>query len=413
METVDVTEIGVVQKLLTLEEVKEVARNVLNSEVDSVEYNIRPYSEGKLGYLGSHYRLTVTATVRRKKTVTLSLFLKTLPYEVPDQVEYVIKIGFFKQEMSFYNTIMPLLRERYRGELWTPVCYKVKENLLILEELGDKGYSMRGKLFNKTLVRAGLSALAHLHAASLMAEARLGSPLNQLYPDAFTKRVFSVDQKTREWFRAGVNVAAAIAERLGHDSDLVRIACEQADYAFTPSCTKVNVASHGDLWGNNLMFNDDVPPRCLLVDYQLLRYSPLAHDVTQFLYLCTDRSFRETWGSTMLRYYYETLCETLDTHEASLRRRPAWSEVVEGFEEQRLSSLITAIIYFPTILMDEKLSAQILNDSESYTEYTFRNRTKFVLSVMEKDLDYGRRISEAVAELAELASRLDQLPKPS
>jgi len=32
---------------------------------------------------------------------------------------------------------------------------------------------------------------------------------------------------------------------------------------------------------------------------------------------------------------------------------------------------------------------------------------------MKKDPVYNKRISEAVIELAELASRLDQLPKPS
>ncbi|EFN82948.1 uncharacterized protein LOC105184691 [Harpegnathos saltator] len=412
-ETANVVENNVIRKWLSLEEVKKIVRNVLNYEVDSIEYNIRPYSDGKLGYLGSHYRLTVTATTRKKKKVTLPFFLKTLPYEIPVQVEYVINLGFFKVETMFYSTLMPILCEEYRGEPWAPVCYKMKENLLIFEELNGKGYTMRDKLFNKTLVRASLSTIAHLHAASLIAEARLGSPLNRLYPDVFSKRNFDKGYRVREWFDAGVDVATTVAERLGHNPDLIRAACEQVNNIFKTSCTKTNVVSHGDLWGNNLMFNNDVPPKCLLVDYQLTKYLPLAFDVSQFFYLCTDRSFRETWESAMLRHYYEILCETLDAHGIGLMQRPAWSEVVDGMEEQRLGSLITAIIYFPTVLMDEKLNAQIMSDPTSYNEFTFQNRTKFVLSVMEKDSVYGRRISEAVDELASLASRLDQLPQPS
>ncbi|KMQ91529.1 putative kinase-like protein [Lasius niger] len=415
LETKTITDIvaesnNSIYKLLSFDEVKEVTRRALNDDDAAViEYAIRPYSDGKIGFLGSHYRLSVRVTTRKGETVALPLFLKSIPYEVPEQADYVIKKGVFEHETKFYGVLMPLLREGYRGKPWAPICHKVRNDLIIFEELGCKGYSTRNKLFDETLVRAGLSALARLHAASLLAETRLDVPLNRLYPDTFVEKGFTRDETTRRWLEAGFDVAAVVAERQGHDPHLVRATCERIYDITVPSCTKMNVVSHGDLWGNNLMFNNDVPPNCLLVDYQLLRYSPLAHDVAQFLYLCTDRSFREARESAMLRHYYETLCEILNAHEAV--RKPSWSEVVQGMEEQRLGAVITAALYFPTVLMDESFNVQIMNDS--YVEYCFLNRKKFVLSIMEKDSVYERRIREAVVEFAELASRLDQLPKPS
>jgi len=407
METVDV--IKNIDKLLSFEEVKEVAKRALSNDADLLKYAIRPFSDGKLGYLGSHYLLDVIAT-RKKETIALSFFLKTVPYEVPDQANYVIKKGVFKQETKFYSVIMPLLREGYHGEPWAPMCYKVKNDLMIFEELNSKGYTIRDKLFDKTLVRAGLNALARLHAASLLAENHLGTSLNRLYPDAFVERAFVHEGISREWFESGIELAAIIAERLGLDPDLIRSTCEQMYHAVKPSCTKANVVSHGDLWGNNLLFNNDVSPKCLLVDFQLLRYSPLAHDVAQFLYLCTDRSFRETWESTMLRHYYDTLRETLNIHEIPVQI-PPWSELIEGMEEQRLGAIITAIICFPTVLIDETRDAQVMK-SVSFSDF-FWNKKAFIFSNMEKDPVYKRRINEVVIELAELASRLDQLPKPS
>ncbi|XP_011266195.2 uncharacterized protein LOC105257334 [Camponotus floridanus] len=400
-----------IYKLLSFEEVKEITKRVLNDDITMMEYVIRSYSDDKLGYLGSHYRLDVTTSAKKGEIVAFSLFLKTIPYEVPEHTEYVLKKRVFEHEFKFHGTIMPLLCEGYHGKPWAPTCYKVTDNFMVFEDLGRKGYSTRNKLFDETLVRAGLRSIARLHAASLLAETRLDVPFNQLHPDAFIETNFARNEHTREWLEIGFNVIVSIAENHRYDPHLIRAACEWIYDITKPSCAKTNVVSHGDLWGNNLMFNNDMPPNCLLVDYQTVRYCPLAHDVAQFLYLCTDRNFRKAQESAMLQYYYETLCKILDEHESP--RKPAWSEVVEGMEEQRLGAVITALIILPLVLMKDNIGTQIMDDSGSYTEFYFGDRMKFVSSFMKQDSVYEKRINETVIELAELASRLDQLPKPS
>lgn len=179
------------------------------------------------------------------------------------------------------------------------------------------------------------------------------------------------------------------------------------------SSIKKNVISHGDLWGNNLMFSNSVPPKCLLIDFQLIRYSPLAHDVAQLLYLCTDRDFRVTWEETMLKHYYSVLCDTLNSTKTISVEIPAWSELIEGIEEQRLAAIITAAIYFQTVLLDEKLGAEILGNPNSYHEFEFKNRNETVLKLMEIDPIYNKRLTEIVTELVEFSFRLNELPKPT
>lgn len=160
------------------------------------------------------------------------------------------------------------------------------------------------------------------------------------------------------------------------------------------------------------MFSKDAPPKCLLVDFQLMRYAPLAHDVVQFLYLCTDREFRETSEETMLKHYYRVLCETVKSRSSSVEVPPL-SELIQGMEEQRLGAVITAAIYYQTVLLDENLGAQIMNDPDSYNKYVFQNRNEIVLKNMKTDPEYGRRIRDVVTELVELSFRLDELPKPT
>lgn len=401
---------NVFRRLLTAEDIKEIIRRVLNKNAEIIDYSLRPYSDGKIGFLGSHQKLSITTGHNNEKK-TLYFFAKIIPYDVPDQADYIIAKGIFNKEVTFYNEIIPILNDNYHGERWSPNCYKIKDNYLIFEDLQREGYTMRSKLFNEELTIAALTTIARMHAASLMAEERLAMPLNEIYPNAFDEKGFIWTGQTKEWIDAGVKAAVEIAKNLGLDSSLIPMASPKIMDAIRASAKKSNVISHGDLWANNLMFNNDKPPKCLLIDFQLLRYCPLAHDVSQLLYLCTSRNFRETRETDMLKHYYEVLCDTLKAHKFT-GQCPSWYELIQGIEEQRLGSLITAMLYFPTVLMDESISAQIMNDSKGYTEYVFRDRTDIVIGNMKRDLEYNNRITETIEELIEIAKRLNELPVP-
>ncbi|XP_046427243.1 uncharacterized protein LOC124305789 isoform X1 [Neodiprion virginianus] len=399
-------------ELLNLENVKNIVYQDEGPEAKLIGYSIQPYSDEKLGFLASHKQLRVTILKPNSSIEETKLyFVKAVPNEVPTQAEYVSETKIFIKEVLFFNYIVPELDKFYPGERWAPKCYLAHNEVIVLEELQSRGFSMREKLFDEESINAALSALARMHAASLGAEARLGKPLIEIFPEAFQETGIQEYGKQLMWFKAGVKVAVAVAEQLGLDASQIPEACQEVFEANKPSRSLQNVVSHSDPWSNNFMFNKDKPPLCYVVDFQLVRYSPPGYDIAMLLYLTASQKLREVRGEAMVSHYYSTLCETLAMYDPPIEP-PSFSDIVKGMEEQKLGALVTAMIYLPTVLLDGALGATVMNNPVTYAKYVYNDRRDVVLSNMKRDTMYDSRIKEVVTELHEFSKRLHNLPMP-
>lgn len=403
-----------ITEIVSKVDVKDLYEQIFFDRPEIIEYSIQPFCDEKLGFLGSHLRLELTGKMKKsQKHRKQSFFMKVIPYQIPSQANFIQESQIFAKEILFFETIVPELNRNYFGEKWGPTCYLIKNDALIFEDLKEKGYRMiPDKIFDKELMIAALTSIAHLHAASIIAEERLKQPFNKIFPDAFEDKPFDCSVKRLQWFQTAVNFTVFLANKLGLKSENILQACRKSCDGFKPSLKRRNVISHGDLWGNNLLFNETLPKKCVLVDFQLLRYSPLAHDITQLLYLCTTREFRQNHETELLRHYFSVLTRVLNENNKKIQI-PTWKEILDGVEEQRLCGIVTAAIFFPTVLMDGKMGAEIFDDPENYDKYVFHDRKDFVFSIMQRDTQYASRIKEVVHELADFAERLQYLPNPS
>ncbi|XP_058803307.1 uncharacterized protein LOC131671122 [Phymastichus coffea] len=398
--------------LITKEEAINLVKVIVSPNAELIDYKIRPYSDEKLGFSGSHQKLILESNKPGdSKNEVRSFFVKAMPYDISIQADYASENGTFLKETEFFRELVPLMIKNYKGEAWGPKCYLVKgKHCLVFEDLGPEGFSnSKDKFLDENCVMSAVACIARLHASSLLAEELLnGKSLRELYPNIFEESEYRRTGRNYEWFVACIDYLIVLAEEMGLDSSCLAKACDRVFDVSIPSKTKRNVLSHGDLWSNNIIF--DKANRCRLVDFQLMRYAPIAHDLMVLLYFCTPREFRESKEAQVIHHYYKIFQETLNLCDYK-GQVPSFEELKQGVEEQRLPALIIAAANFHMILMDGKEVAEIMNDPKESEIYFFKERKRFVDKVMAQNLVYAKRVKDITREMVEMSLKFDEFPK--
>lgn len=162
------------QNIITREEAEYLSSLSIFTEVQLIDYQLVPYSEEKIGFLGSHQKLILES---RKPgchvSIKNSYFVKAMPYDVPLQAAYALEKNAFTKEVEFFREIEPLMGQGYKGEPWTPKCFLAKEDSLVLEDMKLLGYTNRPRILNEDNLMSAVACIARFHASSLLAEERL------------------------------------------------------------------------------------------------------------------------------------------------------------------------------------------------------------------------------------------------
>lgn len=227
--------------------------------------------------------------------------------------------------------------------------------------------------------------------------------LDEYYPKAFVEKTYSRTIKTWGYLNAGFKVSAAVAERLGFDPKKIYDTSAEICEMVKPSKKYRNIVCHGDIWANNLMYDDK--KSCLLIDFQFIRYTPQVLDLLQLFYQNSSKDFREKHEKELIEFYYSVLEETVRKNdlEADL---PSLKEVLAAYEDLRIFGVILASIHFPMSLLDPNITKEQTSDSEGYENFIFGDRTDVTLKYMEKNETYRNKVEEVFKELAEVAMKL-------
>ncbi|KAJ3658371.1 hypothetical protein Zmor_010112 [Zophobas morio] len=234
----------------------------------------------------------------------------------------------FKNEIAFYNNIVPVLhefqREQGMNELvdFSPKYYGGRINLsgdpsvvdsdavLLLENLKTAGY----KNFERTLgfdldtSKLIIADLAHLHAVPLGLKLKKPdvfetevkkylAPLNFERPQALYDRFFAVADKIDELKLFKKRIQKAFDNSLAHSE------VRETFATFV----------HQDCWVNNIMIKVEKgrSVKNKLVDFQVCDYGSPATDLIFFLFSSVQNNVLEKHYDNLVRYYHQTFTSIL------------------------------------------------------------------------------------------------------
>ncbi|XP_050069833.1 uncharacterized protein LOC126557947 [Anopheles maculipalpis] len=267
--------------------------------------------------------------------------------------------ALFRNEVVFYNTIMPEYIEFQRGQLQgtvcsagkklekdpadttdpearcsdakehrifkaIPQCYLARDDLIVLEDLRVRSFTMpdRQAGLGPKQLEAVLVELAKFHAVSLAYKQRHPMEFQKL-ANSLEEGIFS--QANAEWYRKYYDVLTRNAIQMVRQTVPEKKEHLAKLEGFLSNCfghlvelvnrkSELSVICHGDCWTNNILFryaDDGAIAETCLVDFQLIRHGSLALDLAYLIYCCTDGSLRKKNLQNWLQTYHQQLVQSL------------------------------------------------------------------------------------------------------
>ena len=365
--------------------VKKVYRNSFKK---LIEFRLEDYSKDKNGFVAFHGRLDVTIQlVNENVDRKLNFFVKSRSSGFTEAENFINIDELLKCESMFYTILLPELIRNCEIDEFSPNCYLVKNELLIMEDLKNKNFVMGDKPLKPTHIKAAVSALARYHASSILLEDRLGKPLDQVFPEMIKEKLFIVDGSS--WFTFSLKNTIALAEKFGlADSVKCTNIMEKLFDLIKQSKKHRNVICHADVHSNNLMFDDK--GNCVLIDFQVLRYSPMVNDVLQLLYVTAESDFRKKSENELLKHYHFLLDETVRKNSSDAKT-PSLDEIIQAYNDCRLYGKIYSMLTAPLLYINPEFLKGTLNDPKAFQ--------KFMFASIENDENYRNIVKATVEDL--------------
>lgn len=137
----------------------------------------------------------------------------------------------------------------------------------------------------------------------------------------------------------------------------------------------------------------------LLIDFQMTRYAPPAHDIMLFLHLVQTKSFLKSKQLEVIKYYYEQFTQELSKNDLDAQKLLPWETFLESCDYYYELGAITACTSFPLILIPSEISGKFLSSPELFTMNITYDRSELIRESYLKDETCRIRINDALNDV--------------
>ncbi|OXU22860.1 hypothetical protein TSAR_011494 [Trichomalopsis sarcophagae] len=138
---------------LDREEVAIIIKEAFGTATKFVKYYSTNLSDKKVGFMGSLQTLVVVVEENDCEQKTYSFFFKSIPYEIENQLSWILESKIFTKETNFFKFIVPELMASINDKSWIARCYFIKDDLMVFEDLKIKKFEISTKILDEPCVR--------------------------------------------------------------------------------------------------------------------------------------------------------------------------------------------------------------------------------------------------------------------
>ncbi|XP_030383261.1 uncharacterized protein LOC115630747 [Scaptodrosophila lebanonensis] len=308
-------------ELFEFQECEEILKSLLaDTQTEGIlkSFEIVPATENT-GFLGEYFHLKVTYQLENvEEERTARLFVKSVIYQNANMAFYMEKMQFLKKEAMLYNKLLNELKT-LSPHVWCAKCYYTRDDLFVMQNIEDLGYVAvpeETRFLNESQLRPILKALATLHASSMAYERKhkltIGVELGECLKE------MTVDPDVT-WWTIGIKTVLAVAamhpmvledpQAQSYIANELPRLLDNVYYMVNSSPLHRNVFCHRDVWSGNVFYHKLRPETegCVLVDFQLCRYSPPAIDFLMACFLNVEPKERQEMQQRCILHYHDSL----------------------------------------------------------------------------------------------------------